>query len=344
MPNTTIERQQALIWEYLKGFHATHLIGMGTQMGLWAELADAKSGTSAVALAEKLNLHAPYVEIWCRTAFAYRLIEATADGRYVMAPHMREVLVDRSDPRHLGTYVATTVNHTTDDLRAYPEYFKTGGVKPFQVRGDDFTRHISDATAGFHSVVAKKLLPSAPGLKEKFAGGARVLDIGCGTAGLLIKLAQAWPKVTGVGVDIDPYGIAQARANIAAAGVAKRIDVEAIGGEGMKYASEFDAATMFEVLHEIAPDRRESTVAAIHRALAPGGVLFIIDETYPSGFAELRDAAFAFAVQTQFNELAWGNIVPTREEQDRLFAGAGFAHVQRTLIAGLFTMITAIKT
>ncbi len=49
-------------------------------------------------------------------------------------------------------------------------------------------------------------------------------------------------------------------------------------------------------------------------------------------------------MQTAFNELVWGNVVPTREEQEALLGGAGFGEVQRTPLGGIFTVLTAEKT
>ena len=52
---------------------------------------------------------------------------------------------------------------------------------------------------------------------------------------------------------------------------------------------------LVEVLHEIAQPLRPAVVAACHRALAPGGWLIVVDETYPGSTDELRDPAARFA-------------------------------------------------
>jgi cyclopropane fatty-acyl-phospholipid synthase-like methyltransferase len=44
--------------------------------------------------------------------------------------------------------------------------------------------------------------------------GARVLDVGCGPAELLIRLAERH-EIAGVGIDLSPYAIAEAQARIA---------------------------------------------------------------------------------------------------------------------------------
>lgn len=344
MSEPTIEQQSGRLWDYLKGFHAVHLVAMGSEAGLFAELAKAGGdGLAPVALAGRLNLHPPYVEVWCRTAYSYGFLESEDGARFRLGPHMDKLLVERGDPRYLAPYVATTVNHVADDLRRYPKHFRDGSMHRFQEHGADFSRHIGDTSAGFHNFIVKRMLPAVPGLKARLEAGGRVLDVGCGAGGLMLKIAQAWPKASCLGVDNDPHGVEQAKKAIAASGLADRVAVELVGGEGIRHRSEFDLVTMFEVIHEIAAEHRQAVMRNVGETLKPGGVFFAIDETYPSNLAELRDPGFGFAVQTQFNEVVWGNIVPTREEQDRLFAIAGLVDVTRTPVGGLFTLLTARK-
>lgn len=344
MNDITPESQAALIWDYLKGFHAVQHVAMGAELSLFERIYEAgEGGIKAADLAEALKLHAPYVEVWCRTGYAYGFLDADDDGAFRLAAFMDKLLVDRDDPRYIAPYLLTTVHFGSEDLRAYPEHFRNGSVHRFQDHGPDFSRQISDITAGFHTVVARKMLAGVPGLKERLEEGARVLDLGCGTGGLMIKIAQAWPLVTCLGVDIDPYGLEQAKENIAQSGFADRVLVEKLTDDGFGYENEFDLVTMFEVLHEIAADLRPSSMKDIARALRPGGVLFALDETYPSDLTSLRDPQYALAVQTQFNEMAWGNVVPTKEEQQSLFSIAGLKEISRQQIGGLFTVLIAKK-
>ena len=333
-----------LLWGYLKGFHAVHHMAMGTELGLFAKIAAAgEGGCDPSALAKDLGLHPPYVDVWCRTGYHYGFLEAGEAGCFRLAEMMDKLLGDGADPRNLAPYITSTVNFGSDDLRSYPGFFRDGGTHRFQDHGDDFSRHVGDTTAGFHTVVARRMLGGIPGLKETLEAGASVLDVGCGTGGLMIKIAQAWPNSQCHGVDIDPHGVEQASANVAASDVAGRVTVEAVGPDGIGRNGEFDLAVMFEVLHEIDDAIRPDVFKDVGRSLKPGGIMFILDETYPSDLAGLRDPGFNFAVQTQFNELIWGNVVPTIEMQRELFASAGLKEIAREPIGGIFTMLVAVK-
>ena len=49
-------------------------------------------------------------------------------------------------------------------------------------------------------------------------------------------------------------------------------------------------------------------------------------------------------LQTGFEELTWGNVLPTRSEQEALLRQAGFpGEIQRSLVGEGFTVLTAAK-
>ena len=260
-----------------------------------------------------------------------------------LAPFIDELLVQSGNPRLLAPYFTTAVDHLGADMARYPEFFKTGATYTYQEHGAEFSEAVARLTAGFHTVVARRILKSLPGVGDRLEAGGRVLDMGCGAAGLLVKIAEAFPESTCVGVDVDAHGIEAARRAIEERGLAGRVTVELAGGGAIAETGACDVVTMIEVLHEIPVAARPPVMAAAHWALKPGGVLVIIDETYPSSSEELRDPAYGFAVQTAYNELIWGNVVPTREDQEALLSAAGFVNVQRSAIGGIFTLITADK-
>ncbi len=343
MAEITPDVQTARVWDYIKGFHAVHLVNVGLELGLFAKLDEAPDGLGPDALAKALGLHEPYLAVWCKTAYAYEILEATEDGAFRLAPFFDLLLVRRGNARYLAPYFNAAIAHFGPDMVRYPEFFRTGATYTYQEHGEDFSRAVAELTDGFHTLVTRRLLPGVPGLEDKLNAGARVLDMGCGAAGLLIKIAQAFPECTGVGVDVDAHGVAAAQENIARAGLGERIRAEHLDGGEIGHQDAFDLVTLIEVLHELPVAVRPRVLANCHKALKQGGLLFILDETYPSSLSDLRRPEYAFAVQTGFNELVWGNVVPTREEQEALLGGAGFGEVQRTPLGGLFTLLTARK-
>ena len=97
-----------------------------------------------------------------------------------------------------------------------------------------------------------------------------VLDGGCGTGGLLLRLARALPEATLVGIDID----AAAAAAAAARGKSRR--AVCIGSVArLPFADAcFDAILSADVLCHRGVDER-ATLAGFRRCLKPGGALLL---------------------------------------------------------------------
>jgi len=337
-PGLTADAQVARIFEWRRGFNTIHLIDLGVHLGVFRALAETP-GQDAAELAAKLKLHGPYLEVWCKTAYGLELLDADAAGKYRLAPHMDSILASPTHPRYLGGYVRLGTEVAAEDFRRCREAFRDGNVKPFQGRGDHFNQAIAESTQGLQVVTAKKILPGLAGLADRLAAGGALLEVGCGTGNFLLQAAKAFPNARLAGVDIDDESLALAREKVRKAGLEGRVTVhkekvdDATGG--------FDAVVMIEVLHEIAPGIRPAVVAGAARALKAGGWMVIIDETYPSTLDEARRPEFRFPLQTGFEELLWGNVIPTREEQESLLRASGLkGAIGRDLIGEGFTVLT----
>lgn len=340
------DEQVARVFAWRRGFNAMHLMDLGTRLGLFKALA-ANPGQSAAELAGSLGLHAPYVLTWLTTAYAFELLDADEDpqgARFRLAPHIDSILGNEAHPRYLGGYVRLGAEFATDDYRMAQRAFTTGEVMPYQGRSDGFTTVVTQAIAGVNVMAARKILPGVAGVADALNAGGSLLEVGCGTGFLQLQLARAFPNAHCTGVDIDPTGLTAARRAVEEAGLDERVRILE-GDVGAVVASEsFDVVVMVEVLHEIDPSIRGRVVKDCARALRPGGWLVIIDETYPSDLTQARQADYRFAVQTGFEELMWGNVVPTREEQEQLLADAGFAGApQRSVFGEGFTLLVARK-
>ena len=77
---TTPREQFPKLVECIRGFRATYLAAAGVKLGLFQKIA-AAAGITAEQLAQDLDLHAPYVLIWCRTAHALEIGRASCRER-----------------------------------------------------------------------------------------------------------------------------------------------------------------------------------------------------------------------------------------------------------------------
>jgi 2-polyprenyl-3-methyl-5-hydroxy-6-metoxy-1,4-benzoquinol methylase len=341
--NITADSQVARIFEWRRGFNTIHLIDLGIKLGLIKALAEAP-GSSAPDLAGKLGLHAPYVETWCRTAYGMEILDADQLGRWRLAAFFDVILASPTHPRYLGGYVRLGTEVAADDFQRLVEAFRSSATKPFQGRGESFAQAIAESTWGLQVVTAKKLLPELPELASRLQAGGAILEIGCGTGNLLMQLAKAFSAARCVGVDIDEESLRIAREKIQRAGAEGRVEARHGSVAAATQPGTFDAVVMVEVLHEIAPHIRPQVVKEAAAAMKPGGWMLIVDETYPSTLEEMRKPEFKFPLMTGFEELFWGNVLPTREEQDRLLRDAGLTGpVQRSIIGEGFTVLAVRK-
>jgi SAM-dependent methyltransferase len=342
-PEVTADSQVARLFAWRRGFNAMHLIDLGVRLGLFKAFADTPDVTAG-HVADRLGLHAPYVDVWCTTAYSFELLDADEERRFRLAPFVHDILANPAHPRYLGGYVRLGTAFATEDYRRAPEAFRTGSTVPFQGRSEDFARTVAEAIAGMNRVVARRILPSLSGVAEQLNQGGAILEVGCGTGNLLLQLAQAFPHSRCTGVDIDPTGLAAAREAVHQAGFGERVQILEGDVSRAVLPEAYDVVVMVEVLHEIAPTLRLGVIRGCARALRAGGWLVIVDETYPSTLAEARRPEFLFPVQTGFEELLWGNVVPSKEEQEQLLHAAGFiGAINRSLMGEGFTLLATQK-
>jgi SAM-dependent methyltransferase len=339
----TADSQVARVFEWRRGFNTIHLIDVGIRVGLFKSLAEAP-GVTGKELAERLGLHPPFVETWCKTAYGMELLDADEALRYRLAPYFDSILASPTHPRYLGGYVRLGTEVAAEDFQRSVRSLRTGEVTPFQGRGDDFAQAIAESTWGLQVMTAKKILPNLEGLAERLEAGGTILEVGCGTGNLLALLAKTFPKAHCIGVDIDEDSVTSARQRLQKAGVADRAEARKGSVSAAVQAASVDAVVMVEVLHEIAQDLRPFVIAQSAAALKPGGWLVIVDETYPSTREEMRQPEFRFPLMTGFEEMVWGNVLPTREEQEKLLRDVGLmGTIDRSIIGEGFTVLTTKK-
>ena len=105
------------------------------------------------------------------------------------------------------------------------------------------------------------------------APGDRVIDVGCGKAALLIGLAERY-RVTGLGVDINPAFLADARADAARRGVAGAVELIEGDASALDLAPQlFAFGLCIGATHALGGYRE--TLRGLARLVRPGGRLLI---------------------------------------------------------------------
>lgn len=140
--DNTPDMQVAKIFAWRRGFNAMHLIDVGLRLGLFKAFAK-MPGASPGQVATTLQLHQPYVETWCTTAYSFGLLDGEEDRHFQLAPHVDDILANPNHPRYLGGYVRLGTEFATEDHRYCLEAFQTGATVPFQGRSDAFAEVVA---------------------------------------------------------------------------------------------------------------------------------------------------------------------------------------------------------
>lgn len=116
--------------------------------------------------------------------------------------------------------------------------------------------------------------------------GARVLDLGCGTGTLAIRLKQAVPGATVTGVDADETMLARAQRKAGRAGVELRLDRAM--ADRLPYAEDcFERVVSSLFFHHLRPNEKRLALREVYRVLAPGGELHVADWGKPNPLLRL---------------------------------------------------------
>lgn len=109
----------------------------------------------------------------------------------------------------------------------------------------------------------------------------RVLDLGCGTGTLLLKIRSSSPEVQLVGLDADPDILKQAFRKASQVGKAICFD-RGLASE-LPYADgSFDHVFSSLMLHHLTGSERRQALREIVRVLRPGGYFHLVDWDRPA--------------------------------------------------------------
>jgi ubiquinone/menaquinone biosynthesis C-methylase UbiE len=106
--------------------------------------------------------------------------------------------------------------------------------------------------------------------------GTRVLEIGCGTANLLLLAARRYPRATLIGLDPDPAALALARRKADRRGQTLQLD-QGYAGQLPYPDASVDRVLSAFMLHHLPEPEKQAAIREVHRVLAPGGSLHLVD-------------------------------------------------------------------
>lgn len=154
--------------------------------------------------------------------------------------------------------------------------------------------------------------------------GERLLDVGCGTGSLAVRLATVEPGAQVHGIDPDPDVLRRARSKAAEAGARIAFHEGFLTVEFVAGAEPFDIVTSSLVLHQVPLAGKRDLLSMMRRALQPDGRLVLAD--YGLQRTALMRRLFRATVQSL------DGVADTQPNADGVIPGliseAGFADIR----------------
>jgi len=333
-------RQAKSLFDLTAGFVYSQVLVACVRVGLFDMLASGALDLDTIA--SRTDLPRSAADRLLKAAVSLGLVETRQGGRYALGPLGAalvgnpgvEAMILHHDIlyRDLQDPLALLAGQTAADLKSYWAYAggETAGAAPPR-RHADYTRLMSASQA----FVTDEILQA-----HSFKQHRHLLDVGGGDATFLITAGRTAPQLELALFDLPPVA-AIARQRLLAAGLAGRAKVHSGSFLHDPLPAGADVVTLIRVLHDHDDAPALAILAAIRKAIAPGGTLLIAEPMAGTVGAEASgDAYFGFYL------LAMGQGRPrTVNEIGNLLRRAGFAgHSEIATGTPLIARIVAART
>jgi SAM-dependent methyltransferase len=293
----TVQEQAPLLLSQIAGYVGHRTVAVGLRSGLVRALGETPAGTTPDELAHRLGLDPFYVSVWCQSAFAAGVLDRSGD-RYRLAAHVGTLLLDTTSPAYMGGVF--TVLEQDEVFDRFEASLTSGERLWWDQCSPAWISGVSQTGMPFYTRLVPGGLARVPELAGRLTAGCRIVDSACGVGVGLVRLAQAYPACTVVGVDGDGHSIDLARKRVADAGLADRVTVVCSPLEQL-HLEEPAALVLNNIsMHECRDiDRVSRNVLA---ALEPGGWFVISDFPFPDTDEGLRTTPGRIMCGIQFFE------------------------------------------
>lgn len=267
------------------GFRA---VTLATDTGVFAALADGHASPEDVAVA--VDAHPTGVRHLLALLEPLGYVQETADGYEPTRMTRTWLLGDGPNVAPWFTYWHDVVFPYWDET--LEAAIREGAPPQTMYEWLDDRGGWATAQRGFRAV-ATLLADDVLDAIDLPSGGGQLLDVGGGHGYYAIEACRRAPGLEATVLDA-PKALEVARADVAAAGLADRIDLR--GGDALTddLGEGYDVAFCFNVVHGYDAATNRALFERIHDALAPGGQIVVLDQFAGSSRLPIARLGLAF--------------------------------------------------
>jgi precorrin-6B methylase 2 len=286
------------------------VICSAAETGLLASLREPRRAAEAAAHA---GLQVPLAERMLDVLITLGLVQRDGE-QYSATPGLLSLLQPPALDFFLADLRSTSLQAADTIVRAKKGTLETG----WRYTDPEILKAQGTSSSQGVQMIARHLFPEMEGMEERFREPAVFLDVGTGIGGIAIGMCRAFPNVRVVGLEPGSAPMAEARRNVAEAGLTDRITLRAQRIEENTDAEAFDLVFLPQVFlpGAILP----GALGAAWTALRPGGWIML------PAISTLGDDTQS--ALTRFRNVLWGGETLTPADVARLLDDARFGAVR----------------
>ncbi len=252
------------------------MASIGHRTGLF----DAMGGlppSTVEEIAVQSGLNGRYVREWLGAMVTAGVVEVDPSSTRYHLPAEHAACVTReaaADNISVFAQYIAVLGGVEDEI---VECFRRGGGVPYERFPRFHAVMAEDSGQSVLSSLESHVLPLVPGLTDQLVEGIQVLDVGCGSGKILMRLAELYPNSRFVGIDLSTEAVNGARAEASGMGLGNiEFIVRDLSDFDITAEPEvYDFITTFDAVHDQA--RPLSVLKGIHRALKSDGLYLMQD-------------------------------------------------------------------
>lgn len=258
-----------------------------------------KKPKTIMEVAQEQELKEDLLKRWVEVGGVIGYLKKKSKERYQT---VRKFMVPSSkhNPRSTGVLLKEMMELHIPTLIKYPKMMKTDKKEQFNQKEHGMV------VAQTSSLLEQLAIPRVMKVMKK-AKPKKVVDVGCGSGGYLLKLSQKFPKAKMLGIELNEDVAEEASKNCK-----NQQQVEIVCNDVHQWAPDekVDFVMLNNILHYISPDDRIELFKKISEWLLPKGTLSVVSPIHNSK----HGGQFSSVFNSFFT--AFDNLYPLPSEKD----------------------------